>query len=244
MFEEQAIADQFKQDKNQKFDEPENDLINAGNPQSAQPGSLLCPSDNARNRMYVSTSANAYGLTFGKANYVGYVSPVHVVCMRTHPGAFINETAKLSWITDGTSRTLMLTEIRTRDNQRNSRSVWAATWTGGSIIAFDMHPANPGVTGAEGGCGATPHTRNMRYIPYVYPGIDSMTPNSQPSGNTDMIHECPPNDTIRHVLRICRARETTAPGPQLPREAIIRAELTPQTATEASGGLTMKLIST
>ena len=39
-FEEQALADQFKKDKNQKFDEPENDLINAGNPQAANP--LLC----------------------------------------------------------------------------------------------------------------------------------------------------------------------------------------------------------
>jgi hypothetical protein len=118
--------------------------------------------------------------------------------MRTHPGAFTNEPAKISWITDGTSRTLMLTEIRTRDNQRDSRGVWAATWTGGSIIAFDMHPANPGVTAAEPGCGASPHMRNMRYIPFVYttPPIDSMTPNSQPTGNNDMIHECPPNDTV------------------------------------------------
>src|SRR5215203_4879946 len=75
LIEEQAIADQFKQDKNQKFDEPESDLINAGNPQSAQPGSLLCPSDNARNRLYTLTpTTNGYGLTWGKANYVGYVS--------------------------------------------------------------------------------------------------------------------------------------------------------------------------
>jgi prepilin-type N-terminal cleavage/methylation domain-containing protein len=193
--EEQALADEFKLDKNQKYDEPENDLIAAGNPQASQPGVLLCPSDGSRGRVYTSTAANSYGLTFGKANYVGYVSPVHVVCMRTHPGALTNEPTKMAWLTDGTSKTLMLTEIRTRDNGRDSRGVWAATWTGGSIIAYDMHPANAAVSAAEAGCGASPHIRNMRYIPFIYPGIDSLTPNSQPSGNADKIHECPVADS-------------------------------------------------
>ncbi len=190
-FEEQALADQFKLDKNQIYDNPENDLINAGNPQAAQPGSLLCPSDNARGRQYQSTAINAYGLIFGKTNYVGYVSPVHVVCMRTHPGAFTNEPTKLSWIADGTSKTLMLSEVRTRDTPRDSRGVWAAAWTGGSLIAYDMHPANAAFSAAEAGCGPVPHTRNMRYRPYTYTGIDPLTPNSIPIGNEDKIHEAP-----------------------------------------------------
>jgi prepilin-type N-terminal cleavage/methylation domain-containing protein/prepilin-type processing-associated H-X9-DG protein len=189
--EEQALADQFKMDKNQRYDEPEVDLVNAGNPQAAQPGSLLCPSDGARGRLYQSTTANSFGLVFGKANYVAYVSPVHVVCMRTHPGSLTSEPTKTSWITDGTSKTLMLTEIRTRDTQRDTRGVWAAAWTAGSILAYDMHPANAAASGAEAGCGASPHTRNMRYIPFVYPGVDCLTPNSMPSGNADKIRECP-----------------------------------------------------
>ncbi len=196
LIEEQALADQFKADSNQKYDNNDPNLINT-NPQAAQPGSLLCPSDNSRNRTYVSTVTSAYGLTFGKANYVGYVSPVHAVCMRTHPGALTNEPTKLSWITDGTSKTLMLTEIRTRDSQRDSRGVWAAGFVGGSIIAFDMHPANAAVTAASTGCGdPLPKTRNMRYVPFNYTGIDSLTPNSIPLGNLDMIHECPPTETV------------------------------------------------
>lgn len=193
-FEEQALADQFKKDKNQKYDDNDPDLIAASNPQAVQPGSLLCPSDNARDRLYISTTTNSYGLTFGKANYVAYVSPVHIVCMRTHPGAFTNDVTKLSWLSDGTSKTLMLTEIRTRDVQRDSRGVWAAAWTGGSILAYDMHPADPTGSSAEAGCGATPHTRNMRYIPIQYPGIDSLAPNSLPIGNEDKIHEAPVTD--------------------------------------------------
>jgi prepilin-type N-terminal cleavage/methylation domain-containing protein/prepilin-type processing-associated H-X9-DG protein len=193
--EEQALADQFKLDKNQRYDEPENDLINAGNPQASQPGSLMCASDGARGRFYVSTTANAYGLTFGKGNYAAFVSPIHVVCMRTHPGGLTSETGKLKSITDGMSKTLMLGEIRTRDTQRDSRGVWAAAWTGGSIIAYDMHTANAAGSGPETGCGAAPHTRNMRYVPIPYPGIDCLTPNSMPLGNEDKIHEIPPTET-------------------------------------------------
>jgi len=191
LIEEQGLADQFKKDKNQRFDDNDADLINADNPQAAQPASLLCSSDSARNRPYISTTANSYGLTFGKTNYVGYVSPIHVVCMRTHPGALTNELTKLNWITDGTSKTLLLTEVRTREAQRDSRGVWAAAWTGGSLIAFDMHPGNAANSAVAGGCGDSPHTRNMRYVPWPYTGIDSLTPNSQPTGNEDKIHEAP-----------------------------------------------------
>src|SRR5262249_771996 len=91
---------------------------------------------------------------------------------------------------------LMLTEIRTRDTTRDSRGVWAATWTGGSIIAYDMHPANATANGAEAGCGASPHGRNMRYIPYIYPDIDALTPNSLPLGNADKIHECTVTESV------------------------------------------------
>jgi prepilin-type N-terminal cleavage/methylation domain-containing protein/prepilin-type processing-associated H-X9-DG protein len=189
LFEEQALADQFKKDVNQRYDNNDPDLIAAGNPQEAQPTSLLCPSDTARGRLYQSAATNSYGLLFGKTNYVGYVSPVHVVCMRTHPGALTNELTKLSWISDGTSKTLMLTEVRTRDTLRDSRGVWAAAWTGGSIIAYDMHPGNSANDAVVGGCGDSPHKRNMRYVPWPYPMIDCLTPNSQPIGNEDKIHE-------------------------------------------------------
>jgi prepilin-type N-terminal cleavage/methylation domain-containing protein len=189
--EEQALSDQFKKDTNQRYDDNDPDLTAAGLPQAAQPASLLCPSDNARGRLYQSTATLAYGLVFGKANYVGYVSPVHVVCMRTHPGALTNEPTRLKWITDGTSKTLMLTEVRTRDVQRDSRGVWAAAWTGGSITAFDMHPGDATNSGVASGCGDHPYTRNMRYVPWPFPSIDSLTPNSQPIGNADKIHEAP-----------------------------------------------------
>jgi prepilin-type N-terminal cleavage/methylation domain-containing protein/prepilin-type processing-associated H-X9-DG protein len=188
--EEQALADQFKKDKNGRYDNPENDLIAAGNPQAIQPTILLCPSDSARNRFYTRPSTS-FGLTFGKGNYAAYVSPVHVVCMRTHPSALSNEIQPLSKISDGTSKTLMVTEVRTRDHQSDPRGVWAAAWTAGSMLAYDMHPKNKTANTADQGCGEAPRHSNMPYVPFIYPDIDALTPNSIPKGNMDQLRDCP-----------------------------------------------------
>jgi len=188
--EEQALADQFSQDTNKKYDNPENNLIDAGNPQQSQPAILLCPSDGARGRTYTRPSTS-FGLTFGKGNYVAYVSPVHIICMRTHPGAMLNELQPLASITDGTSKTLMLSEVRTREHQSDPRGVWAAAWTAASILAYDMHPKNLTSNSADAGCGAPPRRRNMPYVPFTYPGIDCLTPNSIPQGNSDRLRDCP-----------------------------------------------------
>ena len=83
--EEQALADKFNLKK--KVDTAEPNLIAAGNPQSAQPLSLLCPSDSSRGRFY--TDAHDRRLrTFSsaKGNYAAFVGPVHIICMRTFPG--------------------------------------------------------------------------------------------------------------------------------------------------------------
>jgi prepilin-type N-terminal cleavage/methylation domain-containing protein len=180
--EDQALLDQFSLDKNGRYDIAETDLVDAGNPQRNQLPVLLCPSDGALGRLYSSPN-ESFGLTFGKGNYAAYVSPVHVICMRTFPGAMINELQPLARITDGTSKTLMLTEVRTRDNTRDPRGIWAAAWTSGSILAFDMHDAASGV-----GCGSK---RNSPYNPLENLSIDALTPNSRPTGNSDRLRECP-----------------------------------------------------
>ncbi len=189
--EEQALADQFEKDRNGRYDEPESDLIAAGNPQQAQPTILLCPSDSARGRIYTAPGNTSYGLAFGKGNYVAYVSPTHVNCMRNFPGAMINELQPVSRIVDGTSKTIMLTEVRSRDHQRDPRGVWAAAWTAGSIMAYDMHPRKLNTESVDAACGTAPRLRNMPYVPFTYPDVDCHTPNSLPTGNSDQIRECP-----------------------------------------------------
>jgi prepilin-type N-terminal cleavage/methylation domain-containing protein len=210
--EEQGLSDQFKAGGNKtKYNNPDTDLPNYGNPQQAQPNVLLCPSDGARGRFYTKVIRGGggglnFGLTFGKANYVGYVSPIHIICMRTHPGAFTNEVQPIKNITDGTSKTLMLSEVRTRDNTDDPRGVWAVAWTAGSILAFDMHTRKLDKEEPEGGCGPNtpkPRYRNMPYIPFIYPNVGSFTPNSSPVGNADMLRECPDSNGARYENMPC-----------------------------------------
>ena len=37
----------------------------------------------------------------------------------------------------------MVSEIRTRDSEGDSRGAWVAAYRGGSILAFDMHTVPP-----------------------------------------------------------------------------------------------------
>jgi hypothetical protein len=165
------------------------DLKLADNPQQSQPPILLCPSDSARGRFYESRGLS-FGFRFGKGNYAAYVSPEHITSMRVFPGALINESQPLSRIVDGTSKTVMLTEVRTRDNEADPRGVWAASWAGGSLLSFDMHSDQSPPTGTAAVVN-TSFKRNQPYVPIQYPGVDALPPNSGPgSTNQDYIREC------------------------------------------------------
>ena len=102
----------------------------------------------------------------------------------------INELQPLRKISDGTSKTLMLSEVRTRESEADPRGVWAASWAGGSIIAPDMHSDSTPPTGAAVLVSST-SKRNTPYVPILYPGVDALPPNSSPSlANQDYIREC------------------------------------------------------
>jgi prepilin-type N-terminal cleavage/methylation domain-containing protein/prepilin-type processing-associated H-X9-DG protein len=200
--EEQTIADQF--DLQKRVDQQ--DLTTR--PQENQPTILLCPSDSGRGRSF--SSRGSFGRRFGKGNYAAYVSPEHIRNMRVFPGAMINELQSLERIIDGTSKTLMLAEVRTRDNEADPRGVWAAAWAGGSLVSFDMHS-----TTAE--LGAAPsHKRNTPYIPYEFPNVPPLPPNSPSTAfNQDYIRDCPEVQAAIFELMPCHAqtptRSTAAP---------------------------------
>jgi prepilin-type processing-associated H-X9-DG protein len=79
---------------------------------------------------------------FGKANYAAYTSPMHVDSWG-YSGAIWLFDQRMSRITDGTSQTLALSEVRTREHSGDQRGAWALPWSGASLLAFDMHPAKP-----------------------------------------------------------------------------------------------------
>jgi prepilin-type N-terminal cleavage/methylation domain-containing protein len=207
LIEEQAIYDKF--DLNRRIPDQVNDLKNVNNnPQAAQPELLICPSDSARGRFYESRST--WGLRFGKGNYAAYVSPEHVRSMRVFPGALINEPQSLARISDGTSKTLMLAEVRTREHEADPRGVWSAAFAGGSLLGFDMHSRNHQDVVATS-------KRNQPYSPFVYGGTNpGLPPNTSPTwGNMDWIRECPEPQAAAIELMPCQgqsgSRSSAAP---------------------------------
>ncbi|TWT88730.1 hypothetical protein Mal64_22180 [Pseudobythopirellula maris] len=106
----------------------------------AQPPTLLCPTDQAWGRFY--ESPEGYGdrsAQFGKANYAAYANPFHTESFyRSGPMAFYG--MKLAKITDGLSKTLVLAEVRTRDDLTDERGVWALPWNAATLLSLDYHP--------------------------------------------------------------------------------------------------------
>jgi prepilin-type N-terminal cleavage/methylation domain-containing protein/prepilin-type processing-associated H-X9-DG protein len=145
-----------------------------GDPQAEQPALLLCPSDTAYGRMFTDLEMASKKL-LGKGNYAAYCSTFHVDMQDVppaFPGAIVGHGQKLKEITDGISRTVMLAEVRTRDNQRDQRGAWALPWAGASLLSVDRHSR-----------------RSSRYEPDDYTAGDAQTPNCQ-GPNVDMLYDC------------------------------------------------------
>jgi type II secretory pathway pseudopilin PulG len=181
--EEQPLFDQFNLKRG--VDEQ----VNASNvpidPQATEIKTLQCPSDETSGRFFQLAAYNN-GRRFAKGNYAGYVSPIHVECLRHYPGAIAERPTKLSKIVDGTSRTIIFAEIRTRAQEYDERGAWALGLSSASLLAVDMHQLPPGGGGAAIACpssAADPTTRwrTKVYSPAEQTGVsgqDAKTPNA------------------------------------------------------------------
>lgn len=108
-------------------------------PQARTISALLCPSDPATSSYFVDENLTE-GKQFAKGNYAAYVSPYHIDMQLVYPGALIVTGQPLSQIEDGTSNTIIFSEVRTLDLPQDERGAWALPWAGASILSFDMHP--------------------------------------------------------------------------------------------------------
>ena len=144
---------------------------------------LLCPTDQASGRLYQS-SANSNNKPFGKGNYAAFTCPEHITSSVVWPGALIQEPQPLSKVTDGTSNTLMIAEVRTRDDPLDERGAWALAWPGASLLGADMHGTGVGTgnVGDQIGASDTPYIPNPLLV-------DGSLP---PNGTTyqDDVREC------------------------------------------------------
>ncbi len=125
-----------------QFDLQRSVLDQPDDPQATPIRSLFCPSDQAQGRFFLDADLTA-GKRFAKGNYAAFVSPEHVTYADWWPGGL---SGVHRWTTkdilDGTSKTFLLSEVRTRDNERDQRGVWALPWNASSLLAFDMHAQN------------------------------------------------------------------------------------------------------
>ncbi|HMO87440.1 MAG TPA: DUF1559 domain-containing protein, partial [Lacipirellulaceae bacterium] len=111
---------------------------NPASPQSEQPPALLCPSESALGRHFSFLGAGGEA-AFGKGNFAAFAGPFHADDLHT-AGAIRLYGQRLSQVVDGASRTLAVSEVRTRDNPGDQRGAWALPWAGAAILSLDMHP--------------------------------------------------------------------------------------------------------
>ncbi len=122
-----------------QFDIRRSVLRQNNEPHAVQIASLLCPSDDSIGRFFQHPTLTE-NKRFAKGNYAAYVSPYHVEFQHEYPGALAaNRRQRVAAIEDGLSRTLLLSEVRTRANPLDQRGAWALPWNGSSVLAFDMH---------------------------------------------------------------------------------------------------------
>ena len=163
-------------------------LEQSGNPQAEQPAIFLCPSDGAQGRLYIDHEDELLrGTPFGKGNYAAYCSTYHVDMQNnvsfTHPdkeahafpGAITEHGQKLIKITDGMSKTLMLAEVRTRDQQQDQRGAWALPWAGASLLSIDRHSKGRMVFIPDDelvGYAQTPNYMGMKVVDTIWNCVD------------------------------------------------------------------------
>jgi prepilin-type processing-associated H-X9-DG protein len=116
----------------------------------------------------------------------------------------------MSQVTDGNAYTIMLSEVRTRDDPADQRGAWALPWSGASLLAFDMHPASPSTVGncANWRChlyqfgSPTPPSRSG--IGSYHPWWGSIGFTQPPNGpEPDVLYECPNPEAAQFEQMSC-----------------------------------------
>jgi prepilin-type N-terminal cleavage/methylation domain-containing protein/prepilin-type processing-associated H-X9-DG protein len=160
------------------FDQSRTVLEQPNNPQQHSVPMYLCPSDSARAMFYADPEFTE-DKQFAKGNYAAYTSPMHTDLQLLYPGALISTGQKLSRVIDGLSKTIVFSEVRTLDDSRDERGVWALPWNASSLLAMDMHHDKP-TTGSD----------FAEYQPLAQYAYQSQTPNTL-GPNEDVLVNCP-----------------------------------------------------
>jgi prepilin-type processing-associated H-X9-DG protein len=150
-------------------------------PQATHLDALLCPSDGAENLDFQHPTHTS-DRRLAKGNYVAFVSPYHTEAQTVYWGVLTSHRkhSEAHVRRDGSTNSLMLSEVLTRIDRRDQRGAWAIGWNGASLIAFDLHSTDP-----------APFPTSGKYVART----DSMAvnfaqaPNAQ-GPNADVIYDC------------------------------------------------------
>ena len=178
-FEQQALHKQFNFSKS-VLDQRDIE------PQSTYISTLGCPSDSAVGRIFSDLAATRRKV-FAKGNYAAFCSPFHVEYQNFFPGALIAHVPQTRRrFRDGFSTTIMLSEVRTRNNPVDERGVWALPWCGASLLAYAAHHLAP----KEELENFRNYRRQGRYLVDPAFVLDSAQPPNNPGPNLDVIGTC------------------------------------------------------
>jgi prepilin-type processing-associated H-X9-DG protein len=181
-----------------QFDLTRSVLDQPHEPQSQQLSVYLCPSDSSRDRYYMDEEFTL-GKRFAKGNYAAYVSPMHSDLQLLYPAALISTGQKPSRITDGMTKTVVFSEVRTLDHLQDERGVWALPWNAASLLSLDMHHDELKAGGFLN-----------KYWPLASLAYQAQMPNTI-GPNADVLVRCPDDALVQAQLERMPCLEWTFP---------------------------------
>jgi prepilin-type processing-associated H-X9-DG protein len=166
----------------------------------------MCPTDAASGRFFQYHDLGRQ-IDVAKGNYAAYASPFHLDLQALFPGALVADGQTVGQVVDGTSATLLLSEVRTLDHEADQRGAWALPLPGSSLLAFDMHPIGWKDGHSDGGQVAIDVRMRMTFVPNPHGRGHAQPPNNQ-GPNKDTLERCDEVDELAQTVAMpCNPRK-------------------------------------
>jgi prepilin-type N-terminal cleavage/methylation domain-containing protein/prepilin-type processing-associated H-X9-DG protein len=172
--------------------------------------SYLCPSDASSGRVFQYRDLGRQ-IDVAKGNYAAYASPFHLDLQALFPGALVADGQAVSQVVDGTSATLLLSEVRTLDHVADQRGAWSLPLPGSSLLAFDMHPLGWKDGHSEAQQQPAEVRIRMPFVPHPHGKGNAQPPNNQ-GPNKDTLERCEEVRELAETVAMPCNQRRNSPG--------------------------------